>query len=324
MDGEAWAERGVILVTINYRLGILGFLAHPELTSESTHKVSGNYGILDQLTAIEWIKNNITEFGGDPDNIMIFGQSAGAASVWTLVSSPLAKDYIAKAIIQSGGGISDMAGSVSGTLAEAEIKGKALMDFGGLDNLSKMRNATYDELSEINAKYMSETNKRLVLAPIIDNYVVTSNFSSAAKAGTIANIPYLLGSTIDEGNMGVEGIDAFCLLRQQQGGKAYAYQFARPLPGDDAGAFHSSELWYTFHTLGRSWRPFTKADDDLSNEMVNAWTNFAIYNDPNGDEAVIWTPYTKENPEYMRFKLNEAGTTTASSMGQTLPSSIKH
>lgn len=323
MDGEAWAERGVVLVTINYRLGILGFLAHPELSAESTNHVSGNYGILDQLAAIKWIKNNIAQFGGDPDNIMIFGQSAGAGSVQTLVASPLARDLVKKAVIQSGGGVMNNPVMSGGILADAEIKGKSLMDFGGYDNLSKMRAATYDELMALNSKYVAQTKERITFAPVVDNWLSDANFSDATKNGTIANVPYMIGTTMDDLGLVTQGVDAFCLLRQEQGGKVYAYQFARALPGDSAGAFHSSELWYIFHTLPRSWRPFTKADDALSIEMVNAWTNFAIYNDPNGKEKMIWTSYTKENQEYMIFKLNDSGTSTASAMGQLLPPSVK-
>lgn len=323
MDGEAWAERDVILVTINYRLGIFGFLAHPELSAESANKVSGNYGIFDQLAAIKWIKNNIAQFGGDPDNIMIFGQSAGAMSVQSLVSSPLAKDLISKAVIESGGGISNRPVMGGGALADAELKGKALMDFGGYDSLFKMRAASYEDLMALNSKYVTETKQRVGFSPLMDNYLSTSDFSSAAKAGTIANVPYMIGSTMDDMGMLASGNDAFCLLRQQQGGKAYAYQFARPLPGDSAGAFHSSELWYVFHTLGRSWRPFTEADDALSIEMVNAWTNFAIYNDPNGKGKTIWTPYTTETPQFMIFKLNEEETEPASAMGQLVPPWVK-
>ena len=95
-DGEEWAKRGVILVTINYRLGIYGFLAHPLLSAESPHHVSGNYGIFDQLAAIRWIKKNISRFGGDPDNLTVFGQSAGAGSVQALVASPLSDGFRTK------------------------------------------------------------------------------------------------------------------------------------------------------------------------------------------------------------------------------------
>ena len=104
MDGDAWAERGVILVTINYRLGLMGFLNHPELTQEGGG-TSGGYGMYDQIAALQWVYDNITRFGGDPENITVFGQSAGAMSVKNLVTSPLSKNMIAKAIIQSGGGL---------------------------------------------------------------------------------------------------------------------------------------------------------------------------------------------------------------------------
>lgn len=323
MDGEAWAERGVILVTINYRLGIFGFLAHPELSAESPHQVSGNYGILDQLAALKWIKNNIAPFGGDPDNIMIFGQSAGAGSVQTLVASPLAKDLIAKAVIQSGGGVTDRPLMRGSSLADAETSGKALLDFGGYATLDDMRAASTPEIMELLHNYRAETGKWIFFGPVIDHYLSTAGFAEAAREGSIADVPYMIGSTMDDMSRLAQGIDTFCLLRQRQGGKAYAYQFARALPGDSAGAFHSSELWYMFHTLGRSWRPFTEADDALSLEMVSAWTNFAIYNDPNGKGSAVWTPYTEETPEFMVFKLNEAGTETASSMGQPLPPSVE-
>lgn len=129
MDGEEWAAHGGVLVTFNYRLGILGFLAHPALSAESEHGVSGNYGMLDQIAALKWVKRNIASFGGDPDHITLMGQSAGAMSVQTLVTSPLSKDLVAGAIIQSGGGITN-APALGGTpLAESEVAGKALMDW---------------------------------------------------------------------------------------------------------------------------------------------------------------------------------------------------
>ena len=103
-DGEHFARQGVILVTINYRLNIFGWMVHPELDAESPEGVSGNYGLLDQIAALKWVSRNIRAFGGDPDNITIAGQSAGAACVQSLICSPLAKGLYAKAIMQSGGG----------------------------------------------------------------------------------------------------------------------------------------------------------------------------------------------------------------------------
>ncbi len=117
-----------------------------------------------------------------------------------------------------------------------------------------------------------------------------------------------------------ESIAAFCIAREKAGNKAYAYQFARALPGDDAGAYHSSELWYVFHTLDRAWRPFTEQDKVLSNVMIDAWTNFAKYSDPNGSEGGVWTPYTSQYTDYMIFKLDSDGN-EASSIGQPVPPS---
>ena len=101
-DGEAFVRKGVVLVTLNYRLGVFGFLAHPDLTRESSHKASGNYGMLDQVAALQWVKDNIAAFGGDPGNVTIFGESAGSFAVSALMASPLARGLFHKAIGESG------------------------------------------------------------------------------------------------------------------------------------------------------------------------------------------------------------------------------
>jgi len=322
MDGEAWAERDVVLVTINYRLGIFGFLAHPELTAESPHNTSGNYGILDQIAALNWIKDNIAQFGGDPGKIMIFGQSAGAGSVQTLVASPLAKSLVNNAIIMSGGGLSERPMMGGGDLEDAAQMGKAIMDWAGYDTLKKMRAASAQDVFELIGNYTAEKGQRVGFSPIIDGYVSNESFSSAVRANRVADVPYMIGSVMDDipflGSS--ESIGAFCIAREKAGNKAYAYQFARALPGDDAGAYHSSELWYIFNTLDRAWRPFTEEDKVLSNVMIDAWTNFAIYSDPNGAQGGKWTPYTAQSQEYMIFKLDSTGR-EASSMGQPVPSS---
>lgn len=323
MDGEAWAERDVILVTINYRLGIFGFFTHPELSAESAHNVSGNYGTLDQIAAIKWIKNNIEQFGGNPDDITIFGQSAGAMSIMNLVSSPLSKNLINKAIIQSGGGVSDRPALGGNPLADAEQVGKAFMEFGGYASLAEMRAAPTDSIFNLTNRFSRATRQRPTTSPIIDGYVSEMNFSDCVKAGKVADIPYMMGFTMDDMGMLASGVDKFCLLREEQGKPAYAYQFARALPGDDAGAFHSSELWYIFHTIDRCWRPMVEADKVLSVQMVNAWTNFAKNGNPNGEGVEKWDPFTADNQKYMVFKLDEEETGLASGMGDPEPPSIQ-
>jgi len=300
-DGEQWAKRGVILVTINYRLGIYGFLAHPLLSAESTHNVSGNYGIFDQLAAIKWIHRNVSNFGGDPDNLMIFGQSAGAGSVQALVASPLADGLISKAIIQSGGGLRGL--GLGGALDNAEESGKAFFDAAGLTTLEQMRAATVEEIRTIQAEAAAE-RRGARTSPVADGYLSTGGFSDIVVAGKLPKIPYMIGYTAnDMGNM-KESIADFSLKLEELGRSgAYCYLFARPLPGDDAGAFHSSELWYIFGTLGRAWRPFVEADHKLSEKMIDYWTNFAKHGDPNGSGLPEWKPYTSRDSEFMVFDI---------------------
>lgn len=315
-DGVVWAQKDVILVTVNYRLGVLGFLAHPELTAESPNGVSGNYGILDQVAALKWIKANISQFGGNPDQITVFGQSAGAGSVQALVASPLTKGLIQGAIIQSGGGLGSRP---TVTLADAEQTGVALARFYDCVSIDEMRNVKAEEFGDFEnrtAAFVEAENRTANMSPVVDGYLLKESFSDAAINGTLADIPYIIGGTIEDMRGNSKPVSDFCLVREEQGGQAYAYQFARPLPGDDAGAFHSAELWFIFNTLDRSWRPFTEGDKALSTYMVDCWTNFAKYGNPNGMADGAWSQYTKENTQFMLFSTDDNSNTSA--MGQPL------
>ncbi len=139
-DGESLAQKGVVLVTVNYRVGLLGFLAHPALTAESEHSASGNYGLLDQVAALAWVQNNIEAFGGDPDNVTIFGQSAGAMSTNLLMQSPLTRGLFDRAIILSGPGLfpSAMLGGRT-LLEEGEEAGLVVADSLGAASLEELR-----------------------------------------------------------------------------------------------------------------------------------------------------------------------------------------
>lgn len=309
MDGKEWANKDVVLVTFNYRLGIFGFLTHPLLIAENPKGVCGNYGTLDQIACLEWIHRNIAQFGGDPDNITIFGQSAGAGSVKTLVSSPLTKNLIKKAVIQSGGGVSENT-QPAAPIADVAAPAKAVFDWAGFDTLEKMRNAPTDVIYTLASKYTEATGERVRLtsSPVVDGYVNIESFDSAALNGRIKDVPYMIGGTLDD--MGAAtanvGFDRFCDLRQAAGKPAYAYQFVRDLP-DNAqgthalkGAFHSSELWYTFKSMDNSDRPFTKGDYALAEKMLTCWTNFV----KTGNPGEGWTPNTSSNRKYMLFDVN--------------------
>lgn len=317
-DGEAYARQGVILVTINYRLNVYGFLAHPWLSAESDHGVSGNYGTLDQIAALRWVYENIEAFGGNPENITIFGQSAGAMSVQTLLSSELTEDMAARAIMQSGGSYGaglhrDM------PLSEAETYGERFAELAGAKNLEELRAMSVQELEEPMGKVMGEafaSGKGFIFMPNIDGYVMKQGYYDTVDEKKLKKIPYLLGSTKNDimttkedvaaGKKGMlyEGCIAFShKMEELWNDPSYVYYFSRQLPGDEEGAFHSSELWYMFGTLKRCWRPLTEADTQLSERMLAYWTNFMKCGNPNGTGLPEWRTCSKENPFIMEFDI---------------------
>lgn len=290
MDGDAWAKRGVILVTINYRLGVLGFLPHEELSAESEHHVSGNYGLADQIAALKWVHENIAQFGGDADNITVMGQSAGGASIKNLVASPLSKPMIRHAIIQSAGGIGEFLSDGKAGEHDWVKEGTEAMKKIGLNTLKEMREASVEQVMK--APIWG------IAAPHTDGYMLPETFDQAVRDNTVADVDYLIGCTLDDITQQNKQIDDFCYTRDSLSQKpVYQYLFARKLPGTDkAGAFHSAELWYMFNTLGRSWRPFTQADFDLSERIMDYWTNFAKYGNPNGPADGSWKPFSLTEP----------------------------
>ena len=304
-DGAAYCKRGVILVTINYRLGPFGFLAHPWLSRENaaggSPAVSGNYGILDQIAALKWVRANIDAFGGDPDNITVFGQSAGCMSVQTLVSSPLTRGMIAKAILQSGVGL-----NYDHPLARAEQEGVEFAANAGASSLEEMRALSAEQVMMAAGPVAMKgfTTMRLVYTPVIDGVVLEDGYDAAIEQGKLHDIPYMAGSTkedittspdeVAKGRPGIvyEGCKKWGqALLDNHRAPAWLYYFTHQLPGDDAGAFHSSELWYIFGTCGRCWRPFTEADAALSEQMADCWTNFMKTGNPNGAGLARWEPY---------------------------------
>ena len=312
-DGAEYCRRGVILVSIQYRLGIFGFLAHPWLTEEAG--TSGNYGILDQIAALTWVYENIAAFGGNPDNITVFGQSAGAMSTQTLISSPLTKNMIAKAILQSGGSYGeglhrDM------PLAEEESLGELLSESLKVSSISELRQLSGDELYEASGPFMMQAMQKargLFLIPVIDGKVLTGGYYELMDRGEIKDIPYMVGSTKDDILVTPEmkdpmdkplyrGSIAFSKKLEALGRKpAYVYSFDRELPGDSQGAWHSAELWFMMGTLGRSWRPWTPEDYALSARMLDHWTMFMKTGNPNLNEPDDWKPCRAEDAFVMHF-----------------------
>lgn len=292
MDGAGWARRGVIVVMINYRVGIYGFFAHPWLTEESG--VSGNYGLLDQIQALKWVKNNIEAWGGDAEHVTILGQSAGSMSVQSLLSSELTKGLIHGAIMQSGAGYKRSFNHHT-LLADAEQRGVEIVDDWGVKSLEELRSIPADQLLLMTKEYIDRTGKWF-LRPAIDGYVLKQGYNETIEKGLIPDIPLMIGSNSEDSGTSDDvdlqtGAKNWSLHNEEIGHMPmYIYYFAQQLLGDEAGAFHSAEMWYTFETLDRSWRPKRKEDYVLSGQMADHWAAFMKNWNPG------WDPYTKENP----------------------------
>ena len=227
-DGENLARRGVIVVNSNYRLGVFGFFSHPELTKESVHKASGNYGLLDQVAALQWVVKNIAAFGGDPNNITIAGESAGSFSVCAQMASPLSRGLFQKAIGESGAFFpSRKEGDlVLKPLAQTEQFGQKFAESLSAKTLAQMRAKSAEELLQAAAKL----NRGFDFGPNIDGYFFPSAPILVFARGAQARVPLLAGWNADEGKMMV-------LLNPQKPTAKSFEQQAKDRFGDKAAEF---------------------------------------------------------------------------------------
>ena len=323
---DALVKTGLIVVTINYRLGALGFLCHPLLGVPGENEAGGNFGLWDQLAAIRWVKENIAAFGGDPDNISAFGQSAGAMSLQALAVVPQMRGLVQRMALQSGGGYRNPLVSYR-TIEEAQVFGEDMLEALGQpreawktseEARESARRALWDsseeELSAALLKaLMLSFGRRMGIpySPVIDGELLTDDGHVLIEQGRALPIPYLLGSNGDDlaaarahgavvEDDGMHGANTAYAKRMEK--PCYVYYFDRKMPGDEAGAFHSAELWYVFGSLDYCWRPLEAHDYELSGEMVGYWSNFFKTGDPNGAGLPPWRPCTGEDPFYKLLK----------------------
>ena len=195
-DGETLARKGIVVVTVNYRLGLFGFFTHPELTQETSYRASGNYGILDLVAALKWVHDNIATFGGDPAKVTVGGRSAGAANTHVLTASPLATGLFRGAIAESGSGI---AGGPNRKLAEQEQMGVKLAAAKGASGLRALRAMSWQQLEAPlpNSAPFAPVIARF--APVIDRYVLPSAIGEVFAQKKQNDVPTLTGSNKDEG-----------------------------------------------------------------------------------------------------------------------------
>jgi para-nitrobenzyl esterase len=338
-DGEEMSKKGIVFVSINYRVGVLGFMAHPELSLESGSKVSGNYGLLDQIAALQWIWKNIEAFGGDPQKVTIAGQSAGSMSVCALVASPLAKGLFRGAIAQSGGILNSR---MIRNFGDAEKSGLSFMEKLKAANISDLRKKTAAELIASDPGF----------GPVCDGYVIPKDVLGAFRneqfndvsmmAGWVSGDGSLMGTQSltpekykeqaekNYGDMAAEYLKIFPGSTQEEvvsslkeaslmqfaalpahlwagfsKSKAYLYEYSHvPVTKPDFpdyGAFHTSEVPFALHTLHLWNRSWREIDFEVEKTMNGYWVNFVKNGNPNGNDLPEWTVYDKSSGNIMEI-----------------------
>jgi para-nitrobenzyl esterase len=248
-DGTGYARKGVVLVTVNYRLGLFGFLAHPALTRESPEGFSGNYGVLDIIAALGWIRDNIAGFGGDPDRVTLFGVSAGAALISLLLTAPAAAGLFQRVILESPGAMRPLA-----TLAEAEEAGAVLGN-----DIAALRRLPWQEVlartGQLVPKMRALTHPR-VLRPICDGVVIPEDDRTAFVTGHFHAVPAIVGTNADEGSSMVAGWTVKTIAdwrrlvaenfagREDEALAAYPVASDADVPGRVAEAFADTQFNY--------------------------------------------------------------------------------
>lgn len=273
-DGEEYCKRGIVFVTLNYRLNVFGFFADGE-------HAGGNFGLYDQACAIEWIRENISAFGGDPENITLMGQSAGAMSVQSLICSPLMRGEIRRAIMLSGGGTR---GIILPERKPDTAFWKSVIKKSGADSFEDFKTMPAKDVFYA-WKNASAIKSLFATAPVVDGEIIDGANSGCA-------IPCIVGRV--QKDMFPPELDRmvrrFAKTLNKNGAECYVYRFEHSLPGDDKGTFHSADLWYIIGALKNSFRPFVSADRELSDSIIDRFAAFMRTDSPNvGNND--WKPY---------------------------------
>lgn len=282
-DGAGFARRGIVTVFINYRVGVLGYLCHEQLQRRFGR--DGNFGLDDQLTAIRWVRDHIRALGGDPENISLCGQSAGAISIQLMCLNPQNAGLFRRAVMLSGGGLFPKFARPR-PLTDAREYWLQFLKTAGCESLQALKELDLDSLFDaVEAIKAQRKDSVHFTMPVIDGLLVPGPVEELMKKPL--KLDYLLGYT---NNDMVAPVMAFIERRfaRQTGG--YVYDFDLDAPGDGNAAFHSADLPYLFETLDRSWRPYGPRHREAARQLADYVANFARSGDPNGPGLPRWEP----------------------------------
>jgi para-nitrobenzyl esterase len=331
-------QRGIVLVNVNMRLNVIGLLAHPLLTEESPNHSSGNYMFLDMIAALQWVQRNIAAFGGNPDNVTIFGESGGGAKVSTLMASPLTKGLFHRAICESGSSVGGF--SNSKPLEDMEAAGEMLFSKLGVDKepnpLEAVRAIPFEKILEAREAVLKELPEDLAQGGLdnstVDGWFLPDSPLNIFRAGrqnavpliTVANLGELTGPGGLMLPMLIPAYGNMLAGQIEAGSKGYAAIFDQ-VPSkwrkDGAVSTHAMELLYVFGDYDNQtgWWSFiyrlasqsgaksaadpglTEADRRVSEAMMRMWAQFAKTADPNVEGIIEWPVYDKGSDQYMYF-----------------------
>ena len=286
LDGASYAKRGIVLVVINYRVGVFGYLSDESIQKENGR--DGNFGLDDIVVALHWVKHNIASFGGDPDNITVMGQSAGAISLQLLCLNHKMEDLFQRAILMSGAGCLPSF-ALPKKAEETHEYWQDVIGESKADSFESFRKLDVHDVLEAveKVKEKRKDNQRNTM-PVVDGYLLEDAVDKLFK--NPLNIPYIIGYT---------SCDMFAIIWANMATKfskqvnGYLYLFDVDAPGDNNLAFHSSDLRYAFGTLDKSWRPYDEEDKKVSELMLDYFASFIQNGNPNGDNRPEWIPGKK-------------------------------
>lgn len=290
--GDRYAQKGVVAVTINYRLSVFA--------SAIGGGYTGNYGLWDQIAALSWIHNNIASFGGDPDRITVMGESAGATSTQNLIYTPFAKGLFHRAIMMSGGGIY--------LRNRTPDKVEKVWDEVRAD----LGNPSWAEMKEMDPETLLmawirviKTGKHVRPAPpVIDGITIPDNPEILAKEGRVNDVPAIIGVLSEDAHpytMYQAALEWGELMEEQNMGPVYGFYFDRQQPGSDDGAYHNCDVRYAFGKLDTCWRPFTEIDYRISENMMDYFIAFATTGEPAAAHLAKWEPLGKTQKKFLHF-----------------------